>query len=866
MTLNDLLNELSHKLGYDVDSNESQPLFDMQLKQLVSEAKQQITFHNKNISLNKCPIYPDIKKLEPRERVRIVFHISKCIVEVIHQIEKEDYNRPHESFLVLDTYSLLLFELSRMRLDFDDDQLRTLLSFFHDSSLGMNRLEFMSWPIGPTVMQFEKRVKKYGVSDEMKDFIKNALTWSEFDGVSNDWESDVREAKQKLRELIHLAEVNSGNPPYFLSEDDVIGQVINDSVALLEVDFREQIYEMFHLTLKASGGKPSKKFSNAAKKIISGEEVARYKTHLHDWFGLLCNATPLETTFDSQGDYTEYMFLSEKNATLIKGLAWTLAQFHDNTTLNLLAKMAERSFRKIPGVGPTCAGVGNACIYSLAHSQGLEGISQLTRLKLRISQNNTKKIIEKYIEEGAKIRGISSAELEELAVPDFGLESGCKEILFAEYTLRLSITGVGKTELVWIKPDGKSQKSVPAFVKKDKEHNEKLKKLKNTAKQIQQYTSAQKDRIDRSYIDNREWSYSDFLKYYLNHGLVSFIAKRLIWIFESGNVRVSAIWKEGNWVDQTGKTLTDIGDLYRVRLWHPLLVNQEEVLQWRNRLETLGIQQPMKQAYREIYILTDAELETRTYSNRMAAHILKQHQFNTLAGIRGWKYSLLGSYDDGRDSETARIPLPAHNIVCEYWINEIYIEDAFNDAGIWNYVSTDQVRFVNESGEAICLAEVPPVIFSEMMRDVDLFVGVGSVGNDPEWLDQGGAPQYRDYWTTYSFGDLTEVAKTRKTVLERLLPRLKIRNKVSIDGKFVRVQGTLREYKIHIGSTNILMEPNDQYLCIVPARGSKTGTDKVFLPFEGDRGLSLVLSKAILLAEDDKITDDTILNQIQHQG
>jgi hypothetical protein len=34
------------------------------------------------------------------------------------------------------------------------------------------------------------------------------------------------------------------------------------------------------------------------------------------------------------------------------------------------------------------------------------------------------------------------------------------------------------------------------------------------------------------------------------------------------------------------------------------------------------------------------------------------------------------------------------------------------------------------------------------------------------------------------------------------------------------------------------------------------------LPFEGDRMLSIILSKAFLLAADDKITDPAIVNQI----
>lgn len=71
-------------------------------------------------------------------------------------------------------------------------------------------------------------------------------------------------------------------------------------------------------------------------------------------------------------------------------------------------------------------------------------------------------------------------------------------------------------------------------------------------------------------------------------------------------------------------------------------------------------------------------------------------------------------------------------------------------------------------------------------------------------------------------------------------------------------------YKIHVGSGNILMSPNDKYLCIVQKRGSGVKrTDDLYLPFEGDNTLSLILSKAFLLAHDDKITDATIVNQIR---
>lgn len=103
-------------------------------------------------------------------------------------------------------------------------------------------------------------------------------------------------------------------------------------------------------------------------------------------------------------------------------------------------------------------------------------------------------------------------------------------------------------------------------------------------------------------------------------------------------------------------------------------------------------------------------------------------------------------------------------------------------------------------------------------------------------------------------------AQLRREVIGRLLPKLKISDRTKIDDRFLIVTGKKRTYKIHFGSGNILMEPNNSYLCIV-ANSVKASTE-IFLPFEGDGMLSIILSKAFLLADDDKIKDSSILSQI----
>ena len=55
------------------------------------------------------------------------------------------------------------------------------------------------------------------------------------------------------------------------------------------------------------------------------------------------------------------------------------------------------------------------------------------------------------------------------------------------------------------------------------------------------------------------------------------------------------------------------------------------------------------------------------------------------------------------------------------------------------------------------------------------------------------------------------------------------------------------------------MSPNDQYLCIVPKTSAEPN---LYLPFEGDRMLGIILSKAEMLARESEITDPTILSQL----
>ena len=636
-----------------------------------------------------------------------------------------------------------------------------------------------------------------------------------------------------------------------------------------------------------SGSKPTAKWLKSTKPHRQAIGLSNFQPALLEWFPLVDRprTRPLD---DWRGNRD---LLHDLNVDILKGLVWLCADLDDAPLARALSQLTISAYRKVPGIGPRCVKLGNAAVWALGQMPAREAIAQLALLKVKVKFGTAQKGIEKSLSAAAEREGVTRAEIEELAVPTYGLEEvGIRQETLGDFIAELTVSGTSSASLRWVKPDGKVQKSIPKAVKDN--YAAPLQELKQAAKDIQKMLPAQRDRIESLYLQQKSWDFTTWKERYLNHPLVGTLARRLLWQFESSGESEAlhhavGIWLDGQLVNLNSQPIDRLNDTTKVRLWHPIFSTPATIEAWRSWLLERKIQQPFKQAHREIYLLTPAEETTRVYSNRFAAHILKQHQFNALCSQRGWKNQLRLMVDDCY--LPARRLLPEWGLRAEFWIEGIGQEYGIdtNDTGTYLYLSTDQVRFYSTGSadnyaQAGCgdyssslygdrdgeptpvpLEEIPALVFTEVMRDADLFVGVASVGNDPNWADGGPEGRHSTYWQSYSFGELSATATTRRQVLEQLVPRLKkIRDRCSFRDRFLVVKGDLRTYKIHLGSGNILMEPDDRYLCIVSKAGTNS-TDKLFLPFEGDKTLAVILSKAFLLADDSKITDPTILHQIQ---
>ncbi|MFB4276748.1 DUF4132 domain-containing protein [Nonomuraea sp. MTCD27] len=428
-------------------------------------------------------------------------------------------------------------------------------------------------------------------------------------------------------------------------------------------------------------------------------------------------------------------------------------------------------------------------------------------------------------------------------MPDLGFGPGGRlEVPLGEHRAVVAPGEGGEFALTWWQGD-RQLKGVPAAVRK--EHPEEVKRLRELVKQMRRQLTTLARALEAGFAGESALPYAMWRGQVAEHPIAGSMAARLIWEVEVA---------PGQWRAVLGgpEALEVTGD--RVRLWHPARATVAEVGRWREAVTERRLRQPFKQAFREVYPLTPAEEETAAYSNRFAAHVVDYRRLYAMFKARAWETRMLGPWDGGDAGEARRVLAEGR------WRVSFYHDYLYDEPG--EYATTDQVRFHRRGAEGwqeAPLAEVPPLVFSEAMRDVDLFVAVTSIAADPEWADRG-HDRHLDYWRETSFGPLQPSGEVRRDALARILPRTSVADRCVLGDRFLVVRGDLRTYKIHLGSGNILMEPGDVYLCIVSARDRD---ERLFLPFEEDDRLALILSKALLLARDTEITDESIVRQIK---
>lgn len=421
--------------------------------------------------------------------------------------------------------------------------------------------------------------------------------------------------------------------------------------------------------------------------------------------------------------------------------------------------------------------------------------------------------------------------------------------------------------VIWRSADNKFVKSVPSHVKKA--FGKEVKSVSALAKELEQACSAQRYRLESSFVNLRSMSPTHWRQFLIDHPLLGFLGRRLIWVLSNDQGwEQSGLYCKGQFCGPSGEAL-DLTPATKVRLWHPLSTEASEVQQWREHIFASAVRQPFRQAFREFYQITDDERQTKMYSNRFAGILMHQHQFSSLCRARGWRYRLMGAEFDGFNVPTKL--LASWKMHVEFYVDlpsdrkPALLESALGEKsgfGINLFLGSDQVRFYRDRRE-IAIEEVPAIVYSEIMRDVNLFTSVSAVGQDESWSDQGdrgiGVVAPRTH-----INDLSAMLALRIEVLSRVLPLTPIAEHCKIEKTWLVVRGQLGTYRIEmlLGAVLRITDSGVRQLKIPQKLLDDVSVDFSAFPIELDHRTEIILLKAHVLANDGEIDSPDLIRQL----
>ncbi len=391
-------------------------------------------------------------------------------------------------------------------------------------------------------------------------------------------------------------------------------------------------------------------------------------------------------------------------------------------------------------------------------------------------------------------------------------------------TVTLSINYLGEAEVDVIRElkDGskKPLKNVPAKLKK----NASIKALTGRKADIRQQASRVRRSLEEAMIRGDHFSQPELATMF-QHPVIKPMIKQLVFIRPDGAKGYPVM--AGTELEGIEGAITRLTPSDQLRLAHPYDLLQDSWHIWQKECFHRERIQPFKQVFRELYIITPVEEEAGDKSRRYAGQEVNPRQAIRLFGQRGW---INHPYEGIRKTwHDEKIIAHVDTLMGDFTPADVGGETletvSFSRLGEW---------------KRIPLIDVPPRLFSESMRDLDLVVSVAHLsGYDPEATES--------------------TAEMRANLARETVDLLNLTN-VSFKERHILIDGQINNYSIHLSSGIIHQRPGG-YVCIVPVHNSQRG--RVFLPFvDKDPKTAEIIAKMIMLANDKKIKDPTILAQL----
>ena len=371
--------------------------------------------------------------------------------------------------------------------------------------------------------------------------------------------------------------------------------------------------------------------------------------------------------------------------------------------------------------------------------------------------------------------------------------------------IKLVVDEQGKAELEVTKGD-KTLKSIPDKYKKNKE----VEALKDNKTYLTKQYSRTRLSLEQAMLSQTLFTAAELAKI-LEHPVVKAMLSKLV-LFNP-ETQASGFWQDGKLLSAEG-SLTPLKAADKLLIAHPSHLFY--AVQWdlyQKYLFDKEIKQPFKQVFRELYVPTKDELETSNRSERYQGHQVQPQKTVALLRGRGWTVN----YEEGLQKVYHKEGFRATIYAAADWYTPSDVEAP----------TLEYVVFYNlKDGKEVPMKEINPVIFSEVMRDVDLVVSVAHVGGvDPE--------------ASHSTMQMRGALARESTRLFKL-------TNVEVKERYILVKNEHGDYSLHLGSG--MISRGGLQINVVAVQSQHRG--RVFLPFvDDDPKTAEIISKMKLLSE-----------------
>ncbi len=329
----------------------------------------------------------------------------------------------------------------------------------------------------------------------------------------------------------------------------------------------------------------------------------------------------------------------------------------------------------------------------------------------------------------AQERRLTRTELEDRIVPDCELnEKGSRIFDFGPRQFQFALGSE-------LKPmvrdgDGNLKADLPRPNSKDdpEKSAQAVADWKLLKKQIREIAGVQAVRLEQAMIAERRWHPEEFQLLFVRHPLMVNLARMLLWGGYGPDGRLAATFRITE--DQTFADIHDdpliLSDDWDIGIVHPLHLAAEQKSAWGELFSDYEILTPFPQLSREIYTATAEELQGKEITRWDNIQIPAVALMGTLERL-GWQR---GPVEDAGIFYTHFRIFPSAGLTAVAEYNGLPV----GSVGSWEDQKIVRCLFVkgqdsrighNYSQRALRLNEIPSMILSEVLRDLDIIAGKG---------------------------------------------------------------------------------------------------------------------------------------------